>query len=106
MADDGDVRLVVVLLEEHPLEHLCAVEAVRRHERRPLPRYQRIAFDSARWRPSSSSSTGTRSAGFFPPRTSSRPVLWVVSMRRRSYGMPSWESSSRTLKQLPDSGES
>ncbi len=24
----------------------------------------------------------------------------------RSYGMPSWESSSRTLKQLPDSGES
>ena len=33
---DGDCRLVRVLLEEHPLEHLRALVAVLRHEARPL----------------------------------------------------------------------
>ena len=35
-AGDGDVRLVAVLLEEHPLEHLGAREAVVGEERRPV----------------------------------------------------------------------
>ena len=35
-ADDGDRRLVVVLLEEHPLQHLRALVAVVRDEPRPL----------------------------------------------------------------------
>ena len=42
----------------------------------PSARYQRIAFDSARCSPSSSSSVGTRSAGFLPPRISA-PVRAV-----------------------------
>ena len=38
----------------------------------PSPKYQRIAFDSASGRPSSSTSVGTRSAGFSSPSTSER----------------------------------
>ena len=70
---------------------------VGREIRRAVARYQRIAFDSARQRPSSSSSTGTRRAGFLPPSTSLRFERSTTSSSRRSYASPSWASRSRTL---------
>ena len=35
-AHDCNRRLMVVLLEEHPLQHLCALERIARNELRPL----------------------------------------------------------------------
>ena len=48
VADDGDVRLVLVLLEEHPLQDLRALVGLGGEVLVPSARYHMIAFDSAR----------------------------------------------------------
>ena len=69
----------------------------------PSARYQRIAFDSARHSPSSSSSVGTRSAGFLPPRISGRFERSNTSSSTRSYSMPRWARICRAFQQFPES---
>ena len=51
----------------------------------PSPKYQRIAFDSASGRPSSSTTVGTRSAGLSSPRSSARLERSTTSTSTVSY---------------------
>ena len=89
---------MVVLLEEHPLEHLGALEASSGTSSVPSAKYQRIASDSARWRPSSNWIVGTRSAGLAArPIASSRFERSTTLSSIRSKGMPSRLRISRTL---------
>ena len=60
-----DVRLVAVLLEEHPLQDLRAPRGSGGTKRVPSARYHRIASDSARQVPSSSCRAGILPFGFF-----------------------------------------
>ena len=54
-------------------------------------------------RPSSSSSVGTRSAGFLPPRISGRFDRSNTSSSTRSYSMPRWARICRAFQQFPES---
>ena len=63
----------------------------------PSARKQMIAPDSPSARPSSSTSVGTRSAGFSPPSTSGRSERSSTSISTSSSGRPSCAASSRTL---------
>src|SRR5262245_29783108 len=71
----------------------------------PSPKYHRIAFDSARNSPSSSSRVGTRRAGFLPPRRSGRFERSKTSTSTRSYSIPRSARICRTFQQLPESCE-
>ena len=97
MPDDRDVRLVVVLLEEHPLEHPRAVEPVVGHELGALGEVPEDRSDSGRCRPSSSSSTGTRRAGILAaehrPAAILRPRVHLDPLERHA----SWLRRSLTL---------
>jgi hypothetical protein len=81
---------------KHIQESACA-RARRSSGRKRVPsaRYQRIAFDSGRCVPSSSSSVGMRPFGFFARKAGVRVSPFRMSSSTRSKGRPSWCSSSR-----------
>ena len=66
-------------------------------KRVPSRAYQRIAPDSASGRPSSSTSVGTRSAGFSPPRIPADSSGRPRRPRARSYGDAEVREERRTL---------
>jgi hypothetical protein len=63
----------------------------------PSARYQRMAFDSGRKLPSSSSSTGMRPLGFFARNSGVRVARLSMSYSMRSYAMPSCARRRRAL---------